>query len=189
MGCHVTATFYLPDDLIATVRSRITRQPKGDAMRGLQNEINSLNSLARRGKARVFVASATASQTVTCSYSGVVNGTDELTIAGTVLAVEASPANQSEFLKGSSDATFAANLAACINAHTTLNKIVNAAVTTGASGIVTIYANVPGPIGNLVTLAKTGNGFTIGAATLANGASDAVKEHVFGYDTETRLTA
>jgi hypothetical protein len=186
-GVYVTGTLYLPDDLIATVRTRVVRTPKGDQIRGFVNEYNAAALGARRGDARIFVASATASQTVACDHSAAVANTDTLTVAGTALAAKASVSTESQFLIGSTDALYAANVVACINAHSVLSKIVWAAVTTAASGIFTIYAIVPGPIGNLVTLAEAGNGFTIGGSTLANGASDAVRELQLGYNTASHV--
>lgn len=187
MACHIMGTLYLPDELIATVRSRVTRTPKGDAIRGFLKEIEACALGARRGKLRVYVSSATASQTVTCDQAAAVDDTDTLTIGGTALAVKASPANESQVSKGATSAAFAANVVAKINAHSTISKFCFAAVTTSASGIITIYSAVPGPIGNFITLAEAGNGFTLGGATLSGGASDAIKNHQLGYDTETRL--
>lgn len=187
MACHIMGTLYLPDELIATVRTRVTRTPKGDAIRGFVNEFNGCAVGARRGMARVYVSSATASQTVTCSQAAAVDDTDTLTVGGTVLSIKASPANESQVDSGATNAEFAANMVAAINAHTVISKFCFAAVTTSASGIFTIYAAVPGTIGNFITLAEAGNGFTLGGATLANGACDAIKNYQLGYDTETHL--
>ena len=33
MACYLNASVYLPDDLIATVRTRVDRVPKGDAIK------------------------------------------------------------------------------------------------------------------------------------------------------------
>lgn len=131
------------------------------------------------------VASAFAVGYVDCDNSDAVNGTDELVIAGAVgatLAVEASPANQNEFLKGATDASFATNLAAAINAHTTLSKLVRAYVATSPTNRCHIVARQPGLAGNLITLSETGNGFVLSAAALAGGASDEVDSFAFGYD-------
>lgn len=136
----------------------------------------------KTGMAQAYVYSTVgtvrASGTVTCTVASVVDGTDEVVIAGTTLAVEASPATQSEFLKGASNAACATNLAACINAHTTLSKIVRASA---SAAVVTITAKVPGPIGNLITLTETGNGFAVSGAVLASGASNECDGFSFGY--------
>jgi hypothetical protein len=187
MACYLNTTVYLPDDLLATVRARVRRKPQGDALRALANEILAVSGPQKRGMIRSIIASAVASQLVTCDQSEAVNGTDKLTIAGTDLSVVASPATESQVSKGTSDAEFAANVVAKINAHSTISKLVWAAVTTSASGIFTIYAIVPGPIGNLITLAETGDGFTLGASALAGGASDAVDAYQLGYNTPAHV--
>lgn len=182
---HFTATVFLPDELIATMRTRITRTPKDMAVRAIANEFYKAITLQRRCDVRAVVASLVASQTITCSSSAAVNDTDTLTIGGgTALAVKATPTTQDQVSKGTTDAAFAANVVAKINANTNTSKIVWAAVTTSASGIITIYSVYPGPIGNLITLSEVGNGFTIngGGAALESGASDAVKHHIMGYD-------
>ncbi len=187
MACHVTATLYLPDELIATLRTRVNRIPKGDAVRAFSNELRGCAGGARRGKVRFQVAGVQATQTVACATASAVNNTDTLVIGGTALSVKASPATESEVSKGTTDAEFAANVVAKINAHTTLSKYVFAVVTTSASGILTIYSIAPGLVGNFITLTETGNGFTVGGAVFAGGTSDAIKAYQLGYDTETRL--
>lgn len=177
---YATAVLYFPDELIATMRTRVNRVPKGTAMRGFMNEVTRMLNRGR-GEAYVNIASAVASQTVTCDHTAAVADTDKLTIAGHDLSAKAAVANEDQFLIGATDAAYAANVAACINANSTTSKIVWAAVTTAASGIITIYSVYPGPIGNLITLAETGNGFTLGDTALASGSSDAMKHYQLGY--------
>lgn len=180
---HFTATVFLPDELIATMRTRITRTPKGMAVRAIANEFHKAVTLQRRCDVRAIVASAVSSQTITCSSASAVNDTDTLTIGGgTALAVKATPTTQDQVSKGTTDAAFAANVVAKINANTNTSKIVWAAVTSSATGVITIYSVYPGPIGDLITLAEVGNGFTLTGAALTGGASDAVKHHIMGYD-------
>jgi hypothetical protein len=172
---------YLPDELIATVRTRLDRATKEGSVHALAAELQACAGTAKRAEVRACIASATASKTVTCDHSAAVANTDTLTIAGQALAAKASVANEDQFLIGSTDALYAANVVACINAHSVLSKIVWAAVTTAASGIITIYSKYPGPIGNLVTLAEAGNGFTLGGSVLASGSSDEVDTYQLGY--------
>lgn len=181
MACHVTVSMYLPDELIATVRTRLDRATKEASIHALAAELQACAGPAKRAEVRACIASAVASQTVTCDHTAAVANTDTLTIAGTVLSAKASPATESEFAIGSTDALYAANVVAKINAHTTLSKIVWAAVTTAASGVITIYSKYPGPIGNLITLAEAGNGFTLTGSALASGASDEVDTYQLGY--------
>jgi len=188
MAVHICQTLYLPDELIATVRTRVDRLPKGDAIRALANEYAACASGTRRGMARAFVASAVASQTITLDQAAAVNATDTLTIAGgTALAVVASPANENQVSKGASTAAFCTNVVAKINAHSAHSKLVWAAVTDSDGGVITLYAVVPGPIGNLITLAEVGDGFTLTGAALANGASDEVDSYILGYNTPAHV--
>ncbi|HET9554907.1 MAG TPA: hypothetical protein VFP50_18220 [Anaeromyxobacteraceae bacterium] len=65
-----------------------------------------------------------------------------------------------------SDTASAAALAAAINTDATINKLVTAS---SAAGVVTLTANMPGPLGNKVALVASGTGVTASGATLANG--------------------
>ncbi len=67
---------------------------------------------------------------------------------------------------GTTDTAAAANLAAAINAN---SSMVTVATATSAAAVVTVSSFYPGPVGNNITLtATTGN--TAGASKLANGA-------------------
>lgn len=95
-----------------------------------------------------------ASGTLTmASSTGTVGGT----IAGTAVTVT----------WATSDTASSAALAAAINANTTVNKMVSA---TSSAGVTTITANVPGEIGNKLTLVASGTNVTASGATLASGA-------------------
>ncbi len=187
MAAHVTATLYLPDELIASIRTRVNRAEKGVKIKAFCNEFLAASGVVRRGKIRLQIAAAQASQTVACATASAVDNTDTLVIGGTTLSVKAAPANENEVSKGTTDAGFAANVVAKINAHSVLSKYLFAVVTTSASGILTIYSIAPGLVGNFVTLTETGNGFTVGGAVLAGGSSDAISAYQLGYDTESRL--
>jgi len=116
-------------------------------------------------KAYVSTTVVQASGTITLS-AFVAN--DTVTVNGTVLTGKASPSGAVQFLIGASDTATAANLAACINANTTLNKQV---VATSAAAIVTITALVPGAFGNLGTLAISAHG-SVSGANLTGGSQD-----------------
>jgi hypothetical protein len=180
MAAHVNLTIETPDVPIASLRDSIDRTDKFRVLRAIVTLVQAIGMGIKRGYVRVCIASATASQTIGCDQSDAVDGTDTVTIAGTTLEVEAAPADQDEFLKGDTDIEFAANLAAAINAHTTLQKIVRAE----SDGVdtVTVYSKYPGPIGNLIALTEAGDGFTLGGAVLAGGASDEHDGYQFGYD-------
>ncbi len=167
---------------IAALRHRFDKSHNRHRMfGGILNYLYAILGGNKSAFVQVELCSAYAAGYVDCDNSDAVNGTDELTVAGTVLAVEASPASEDQFAKGATDATFATNLAAAINAHTTLSKIVRAYVASSPTNRCHIVSRVPGPIGNLVTLAETGNGFVLSAAALASGAGDETDTLQMGY--------
>jgi len=99
-----------------------------------------------------------ATGTATCAS---VIATDTIVIGGVTLTAVDSAPTSAQFVRSTTNATTATNLAAAINALTTLNKVVQAS----ASGaVVTIVSLIPGTIGNLITLSATGGTITVGAA-------------------------
>lgn len=181
---HVTLTIELPDLAIATLRTRLNQADAGPSLRQMAALLNGVTGAVdqHRSYVRTIIASACASATVTCTQASAVDNTDTCTIGGTVLSVKAEPSGTAEFAKGSTNAEFAENLMDCINGNATLAKLVRA---TRASNVVTITALVPGPVGNLITLAEAGNGMVISGATLASGASDAPTGYERGYTPST----
>jgi hypothetical protein len=122
-------------------------------------------------------AAVQASATATCAA---VQANDTVTIGGLALTAVADNATPTavQFKIGSGggaaqNTECGANLAACINANTTLNKFVSAA---NVAGVVTVTALSPGLLGSKVTfvssngtrLAVTGSGY------LASGTGDDV---------------
>jgi hypothetical protein len=168
------------DEDAETLASRFDRSTKQTSLREIGNFIAAMNGGMRRGLIRAVVGTARASKAVNCDQSDAVDGTDALTIAGTALSVEAAPASEDEFEKGADDIEFADNLAAAINAHSVLKKLVYA-VSDGVSDV-TVYSKYPGTIGNLITLSEAGNGLTIagGATALSGGTSDEIDEYTCG---------
>lgn len=137
--------------------------------------------LSKVGEAHVTtqVASAFATATITCNNAAAVNSTDTTTIMGVALALVAAPASNVQFAKGATDATMATNLAACINANPTLQKVIRAKA---AAAVVTMTCKVPGLLGDLLSLAETGNGMTISGALFTGGASDEADSFAYGFD-------
>lgn len=180
---YVSIVLDIPGRTIGSLRADNDRTSKQESMAQLMHEINGVVGGMRKGHIRACLASVRASATVTCDFASVVDGTDDVTIGGTTLSVEASPSGETQFDGGSSDATLTDNLAAAVNGNSTIQKFCFA-VSDGAS-VVTLYSVFPGPIGNLITLAETGNGFTISGANFASGASDEVDSYAFGYDPAT----
>lgn len=177
---HYVFTVQYRDDLIADLRNRLDLKDKRRVLRAVMNDLNAIDGGVKRAYVRAAIAAEVATQTVDCDHTAAVADTDTLTIAGTALAAKAAVATESQFLIGGTDAAYADNVVACINAHSVLSKLVWAKRTD--SNTFKIYAKVPGPIGNLVTLAEAGNGFSLGGAALAGGASDEVDEYQFGFD-------
>lgn len=181
---HVTVTMELPNKLIASLRDELDQQDKNIAARSIMNVMRGMLSPSElnRGYMRSCIASACATGTFTCAVASVVNNTDKVTIGGIELAVKASPANDAQFAKGATDAECALNLANAINTEKDLSKLVRA---TAVADVVTVTAIAPGPVGNLITLAETGNGFTKSGTALSGGASDEVDGYEFGYTPTT----
>ena len=148
------------------------------AMRGWLNQLNKTVGGFTRTIVRANLATVAASGTIGCDFSDAVDGTDDVTIGPTTLSVEASPSGEDQFDSGATDIAFAANLTTAINDHSVLSKIVKAA--TDGVDTVTVTCLFPGIIGNEIALTETGNGFTLGAAALASGASDEMDKHAFG---------
>lgn len=98
--------------------------------------------------------------TGTATLASVV-ATNTLVIGGVTLTCVNSGATSVQFNKGTTDTLTAVNLAAAINALTTINKVVQA---TSAAAVVTIASLIPGTIGNLITLSAGGGTITVGAA-------------------------
>lgn len=106
--------------------------------------------------------------TITLTYASI-SANDTVTLGGTVLTCVTGTPSGAQFKKVTDGPTTATNLAALINANTTLNKLVSAAA---ASGVVTLTALTPGAIGNQFTLATSnGTGFALSpSAALGSGA-------------------
>jgi len=104
------------------------------------------------------------------SFSGAATAGDTVTINGVVLTAvsNASTPSNNQWRIGTTSATAAANLAAAINASITvlLSGVVNAS---SLAGVVTVSSNMPGFIGNNVSIIKTSSAITLGGATLSGG--------------------
>lgn len=157
---------------------RYTRTDRYSNIARLHELLGSIGPGRRRAQVYTYVSGAQPSQTVDMDQAAAVDGTDDITIDGTTLSVEAAPSDENEFLQGADDIEFAANLAAAINAHSVLSLSYRA-VSDGVDEV-TISHILGGTAGNGKALAETGNGFTLGGATLAGGAQAATQEFNFG---------
>jgi hypothetical protein len=125
-----------------------------------------------------------ASGSITITYANLA-ADDLVTVGGVTFTCVASGANGTTQFNKVTDATAtAASLVTAINANTTVKQYVTAS---SALGVVSIIANTPGAIGNLVALTKTEatpGAFTLSAAALASGAggiSSAPTVHNLGH--------
>jgi hypothetical protein len=141
--------------------------------------INGIVGATWRSRAYIQLADAAATMNNTLDRTTAANG-DTLVIAGKTLTVAAVPANENQFGPiPATNALYTAMTVAAINANSVLQKIVRADVVNATTFSVTSI--FPGPIGNLILQAETGNGFTLGGAALVNGAADPMHSFNFNY--------
>lgn len=116
-----------------------------------------------------------ASGTIVISDTGLSND-DAVKIGTVTLTAKASPANENQFVTGATEQAGATNLAAAINAHSTLSKVVSAVATSDATtGTVTVTVLLPGEVGNQLVMAETVDaGNKIAVTSFANGAETQV---------------
>ena len=154
----------------------------------LQGFLDKVQSGSLAGNASITAhiggtAGVKASATATC---GSVIATDTVVIGGTTLTAVANGATPTavQFRIGTGggatqDGLCATNLAACINANTTLNKFVSASA---AAAIVTITALNFGVVGNKITLTSTGGTITVtGSGFFTSGAGDDVAGTAYSF--------
>lgn len=99
-----------------------------------------------------------------------VDANDTVTIGGVVLTAKASGANgTTEFNKGANLAATCTNLAACINANTTLSKHLTA---TASSTAVAVAAKQKGSVSNLIVM-STSDATAFALTQLTGGAGGA----------------
>lgn len=129
----------------------------------LINELRRMQQGNSIGKVHAYLddAGGTAAVcTVACTQASISSG-DTVTLCGVTFTAKTSPSSDpadGEFAFLTSDTVTAAALAAAINAHPALKGLLTAA---GSNGNCNITCTDKGIHGNLVTLAKTGSGFTL----------------------------
>ncbi len=113
--------------------------------------------------------------TATVTFTGNGTAADTVTINGQALTAVASGAVANQWNVGTSTASAAANLLACINASTTaaaVRQTVFAYILPATPASVQLVCLFGGVIGNLVTLAKTSTSISAVSATLTGGAAN-----------------
>ena len=150
-------------------------QPGHTAMNNLINVLQGISCGAESGKLDVYIGAVSASQTFTC---GTVVATNNAVINGQAITAVASGAVNNQFNVGASPTESATNLAAAINASTTatINTFVSA---TSSGAVVTVFAQVPGTEGNVITTTSSAN-ITAGGATLTGGSEGTKKTYNYG---------
>jgi phage tail sheath gpL-like len=126
------------------------------SLASLANLIEGINGGANNPGATVDVAYSStdpvaASGSVAITHANVTNG-DTVTIGGVVITAATSGNGTSSWTIGASASADATAMAACINANTTLNKVVTASA---SSGTVTIACNQKGLIGNFIVMSTS----------------------------------
>lgn len=146
-----------------------TTDPRGEC-RALQHLFERLGGGLEIGSSfdvqTAAAAPVRATNTLTLTFASISNS-DTTVVAGTTLTcVTGTPSGGAQFKKVTDATTTAANLVACVNANTTLNKLMKAS---NVAGVVTFTLHTPGVIGNQVPLVGS-TGMVAGAATFASGA-------------------
>ncbi len=144
-------------------------------MSRLQNELKAIVAGNRPARiiAQYEAGTNSTKSTLDGTYTATATADDTVTIAGVVFTAKASPSGEAEFAIGASATASATNLAAKIAAHSGLTGIVTA--TSPSAGVVRVTCEVPGRIGNLITVAESSSDFTwAGGATVLAGATSTV---------------
>lgn len=193
MTVNASLLLELPDLAIAAVRERLNRADAGLSLREWAHLLSGVAGAAdlHRGYARSVISSANATGYYDCVYGDAVLDTDTVTILGTALSYVTTPSTTAHFkgvvspsgaFAAASDSGVAYGLELCINANATLNRFVRAKAVAGRCHITCLY---PSTLGNAITLAETGNGFTRSGANLTGGAADAPHGYERGYTPAT----
>lgn len=99
---------------------------------------------------------------------------EAITIGTKTLTFKASPSGEDQVQSGgANDTADAVVLAAAINAHSVLSKVVKA---TPAAAVVTVEARVAGVVGNQIPISETGTTITASGTFLENGTGGAEDE-------------
>lgn len=146
----------------------------GQATQNMQRICNMLNGMKAgvlRGEITVAANSANpvaASGTLTLTSAV---ATDAVTIGAITLTASSTPANENQWeIDGADNAADAASLAACINVHSVLSKVVSAK---SVGAVVTVTAIVPGAAGSQIPLSSADATIVASSAFLAGGAGGA----------------
>lgn len=167
----ITVDTNLPLGTLNNIGMDSSSRPKEEA----QKLINFLEGCKAGARAAVVNCGASDSEGVdalsasqTATFSGAAAPADTVTINGVVLTAVASSPTNNQWIAGVSASADAAALASAINSSTSddLSGVVSA---TSSSGVVTVKCNIPGVIGNVITIAKSSSAITLGGSLLSGG--------------------
>jgi hypothetical protein len=149
--------------------ARIAQDIIQDANRaqvGVKEIINILHAGAGNQKQSSVVALTGEKSTATFTLVSVAED-DAVTIGAVTLTAKDSPSGENQWQTGgASDAADAVTLAAAINAHSVLSKVV---VATSASNVVTVTSIAIGIAANQIAISETGTTITASGSFLAGG--------------------
>ena len=143
--------------------SNISLSAKSSAVIDINNYTTGLGTV-NKGTMKASINAVQSFGLIT--FTGAPTAAETCVIAGVTFTARASGATGNEFNIGGTISITAANLAAAINASTSLSGIVTA---TSLLGVVTITSVVPGAIGNFITLTESLSNAT--ATAFASGAN------------------
>lgn len=132
-----------------------------------------LNGVAIRG-GNVLVSTGAVRASLVGTFSGDPTENDTITINGVAFTAKASGAGANEFNIATGDnVTTCANCVAAINASTSAKIKGTVFAVDNGDGTFTLYATVPGTLGNLFTTAESMDNFAwAGAASVLAGGTD-----------------
>jgi len=160
---NVNATTLLPSN--STTASTAFGNMR--VLKGIQQFFNDLIRGVWKSNTLVIQGGVYATGTAVCAS---VVSTNTLVVGGVTITAVASAPTSVQFVAAATDAGTATNIAATLNALTTINKVIQASASGGTVTIVSLY---PGTIGNLITLSSTGGTITVGSAL--TGGTDGTK--------------
>jgi phage tail sheath gpL-like len=157
--------------LVLTIKGSGVSSLKQDSScdhEAIRDIVNHLNSLASGSEKGTIYAQSSSSDPVAASGTAtlVSCATDTITIGNITFTGTGSPTTELHFETDGNDTADAAALAAAINAHSTLSKVV---VATSASNVVTITSLIRGVVGNFIALSETGSTITVSGTALTGG--------------------
>lgn len=176
MASKVEMTLSIPvSEATFVARVRPMNSDSRRSFNGLGNYMSAMAGDPYIGSMRMITGAVQASAAET--FTGRPTADETITIANVVLTAKDSGANgTTQFNTSAAIGTTAASLAACINANTTLNKIV---VATSALGVTTITAINPGTVGNGLQASETLSNATL--AQFTGGVNGTIYTFANGY--------